>query len=152
MNDAKSRISRSMARPHMQESYRKYESVVLFIWLSHVTHMNESLHTYVRVFSRIWTSHVTQLKIKDPSGTWRVCSKPSESFSDITGFTGVCNGDTEWRRLIGSPKFQIIFHKRATNYRALLRKMTYKDKASYASPQACMRCIYMNLNLTICTV
>ena len=40
---------------------------------------------------------------------------------------------TGWRRLIGSPKLQIIFHKRATKYRALLRKMTYEDKASYGS-------------------
>ena len=29
------------------------------------------------------------------------------------------------RRLIGSPKLQIIVHKRATKYRSLLRKMTY---------------------------
>jgi len=35
---------------------------------------------------------------------------------------------TGWRRLVGSPKLQIIFHKRATKYRSLLRKMTYKDK------------------------
>ena len=34
-------------------------------------------------------------------------------------------------RLIGSPKVQIIFHKRATKYRSLLQKMTYKDKGSY---------------------
>jgi len=40
---------------------------------------------------------------------------------------------TGWRRLIGSPKLQIIFHKRATKYRALLLKMTYKDKGSYES-------------------
>ena len=33
-------------------------------------------------------------------------------------------------RLIGSRKVQIIFHKRATKYRSLLRKMTYKDKGS----------------------
>jgi len=33
-----------------------------------------------------------------------------------------------WRRLIGSPKLQINFHKRATKYRSLLQKMTYKDK------------------------
>jgi len=39
----------------------------------------------------------------------------------------------EWRRPIGCLKSQVIFHKRATNIRALLRKMTYKDKASYAS-------------------
>ena len=33
-----------------------------------------------------------------------------------------------WRRLIGSPMLQIIFHKRATEYRSLLRKTTYQDK------------------------
>ena len=44
---------------------------------------------------------------------------------------------TGWRRLIGSPKLQIIFHKRATKYRALLRKMNYKDKGSYESSPPC---------------
>jgi len=32
---------------------------------------------------------------------------------------------------------QIIFHKRATKYRALLLKMTYKDKGSYESSPPC---------------
>ena len=40
---------------------------------------------------------------------------------------------TGWRRLIGSPKLQIIFHKRATKYRSLLQKIAYKDKGSYES-------------------
>jgi len=44
---------------------------------------------------------------------------------------------TGWRRLIGSPKLQIIFHKRANKYRSLLRKMTYKDKGSYESSPPC---------------
>jgi len=44
---------------------------------------------------------------------------------------------TGWRRLIGSPKLQIILHKRATKYRSLLRKTTYKDKGSYESSPAC---------------
>jgi len=39
--------------------------------------------------------------------------------------------------LIGSPKLQIIFHKRATKYRSLLRKMTYKDMGSYESSPPC---------------
>ena len=43
-----------------------------------------------------------------------------------------------WQRLIGSPKLQIIFQKRATKYRALLRKMTYKDNASYVSSSSCI--------------
>ena len=46
--------------------------------------------------------------------------------------------DTGWRRLIGSPKLQIIFHKRATKYRSLLRKMTYKDKGSCESSPPCV--------------
>ena len=45
---------------------------------------------------------------------------------------------TGWRRLIGSPKLQIIFLKRATKYRALLLKMTYKDKGSYGSSPPCI--------------
>ena len=40
---------------------------------------------------------------------------------------------TGWRTLIGSPKLQVIFRKRATNYRALLWKVTYEDKGSYES-------------------
>jgi len=55
---------------------------------------------------------------------------------------------TGWRRLIGSPKVQIIFHKRATKYRALLRKMTYKDKGSYESSPPCMRNTSWDLTCT----
>jgi len=47
---------------------------------------------------------------------------------------------TGWRRCIECLKLLVSFHKRATNYRALLRKMTYKDKTSYASsPQGLYR-------------
>ena len=47
--------------------------------------------------------------------------------------------DTGWRRLIGSPKLQIIFRKRATKYKSLVRKMTYKDKGSCESSPPCTR-------------
>ena len=39
---------------------------------------------------------------------------------------------TGWTRLIRYLKLQVIFRNRATNFRALLRKMTYEDKASHA--------------------
>jgi len=42
------------------------------------------------------------------------------------------NHGTEWQRPIGCLKLQVIFRKRATMYRALLRKLTCKDKASYS--------------------
>jgi len=63
-----------------------------------------------------------------------------------------------WRRVIGCHKLQIIYRKRAANYGALLRKMTYKDKASYDFTPPCSvficRWIYMyihiyNTNLSI---
>jgi len=50
----------------------------------------------------------------------------------------LCLPCTGWRRLIGSHKWQIIFHKRATKYRSLLREMTYKNKGSYESSPPCI--------------
>ena len=47
------------------------------------------------------------------------------------------NSVTEWRRPIGCLKMQVIFGKRATNCRTLLRKMTYKDQASCGSAPRC---------------
>jgi len=44
---------------------------------------------------------------------------------------------TGWQRPIGCLKLQVIFRKRATNYRALFREMTYKDKASHGCSPPC---------------
>jgi len=46
---------------------------------------------------------------------------------------------TEWRRLIWCLNLQVISRKRATNYRALWRKMTYKDVAPYDSTPPCTK-------------
>jgi len=46
---------------------------------------------------------------------------------------------TGWPRLIACLKLQVIFRKRATNYRALLRKMTCEDNASYGSSPPCTK-------------
>jgi len=65
-----------------------------------------------------------------------------------------------WRRRIKSPKLQIIFHKRATKYRSLLRKMTCKDKGSYQSSPPCTLylapnicktgfCVYLSICLSV---
>jgi len=55
----------------------------------------------------------------------------------ICGIYIPCVRDTGWWRPIGCLKLQVIFRKSAINYRALLRKMTYKDKASYGSSPPC---------------
>jgi len=69
-----------------------------------------------------------------PAITWK-CPALTQTSPYITKKSPTCT--TGWRRLIGSPKLQIILHKRATKYRSLLRKMTYKDKASYESSPPC---------------
>ena len=60
--------------------------------------------------------------------------------------------DTGWRRLIGSLKLQIIFHKRATEYRSLLRKMTYKDKRSDESSPPCITYEVCDVVYEVCDV
>ena len=46
--------------------------------------------------------------------------------------------DAGQRRPIECFKSQVIFRKRTTNYRALLRKITYTHKASYESSPLCI--------------
>jgi len=46
--------------------------------------------------------------------------------------------DKGWQRCIGSLQLQVFFRKRVTIYRALLQKMTNKDKASIASSPPCI--------------
>ena len=65
---------------------------------------------------------------------WLVSVTDSHDLSNQSHDSAVA--DTGWRRLIGCLKLQVIFHK-ATNYRALLQKMTYKDKASNGSSPPC---------------
>ena len=58
------------------------------------------------------------------------------------------NDGTGWQRLIGSPKLQIIFHKRATKYGSLLQKMTYEDKGFYESSPP----FELRVSLFVCAV
>jgi len=46
---------------------------------------------------------------------------------------------TGWWRCLGNLKMQVSFRKRATNYRALWRTMTYQDKASCPSSPPCIK-------------
>ena len=54
--------------------------------------------------------------------------------------------DTEWRRLLESPKLQIIFRKRATKYRSLLRKMSLGHAVSCVGPSSREGCTYVYLS------
>ena len=72
--------------------------------------------------------------------TWLILSYSSTLHSDLA---------TGSRRLIGSPKLQIIFHKRAIKYRSPLRKMTYKDKGSYESWPPCIQLCKQSANISL---
>ena len=103
---------------------------------AYVVAMISRLLKIVRLFCRI-------LSLLEGSFAKTICSHVF--YTHITG----------WRRLIGSPKLQIIFHKRATKYRSLLRKMTYKDKGSYESSPpyntqlVCRICVHSYVVATI---
>jgi len=61
------------------------------------------------------------------------------------------NLDSGWQRLIGCLKLQVIFRKRATSCRDLLRKLTHKDKASYMTlHHPVPRIFHICLSTTLC--
>jgi len=56
------------------------------------------------------------------------------TFPDLPdGVSNSCEITGLGRRCMGCVKSQVSFRTRATDYRAFLRKITYRDKVSYAS-------------------
>jgi len=70
--------------------------------------MDEVCHTNEWVVPHMWMSHAACMTSK------------------VTHMNELRHTHTEWRRPVVCLKLQVIFRKRATNYMALLRKMTYK--------------------------
>jgi len=142
--------------------------VMSHTWMSHITYINESCHTYECttreyggdvesngwchthewVMSRVWMNHNTHTNVLHANtqvvsnlNKLRLCHVTHMDESCYTYECTTCEygSDTGWQRPIRCLKLQVIFRKRATHYRALLRKMTYKDKASYGSSPPCIR-------------
>ena len=114
MNKKKNQcIPLQMCPSHMNKSVR-------------LTRIDESWHTY-KWGVRAHMCNVTRMNA--------VMAQYACVMAYVCNITHECTG---WRRLIGSPKLQIIFHKRATKYRSLLWKMTYEDKGSYESSPPCI--------------
>ena len=108
--------------------------------------MMYSVHLFMCVRDFVLSTPCTHVHIRH---TIYICTCVSVCTQTNVQYTG--SFDTGWRRLIGSPKLQIIFHKRATKYRALLRKLTSKDKGSYESSPPC-RCVGYAVYICLCTV
>jgi len=104
--------------------------------------------SYACASSRIHSSYELRVCVRAPSdmtwhdvSQWATCALLlARQYARRRARRGVSRRviwATGWRRLIGSPKLQIIFHNRATRHRSLLRKMTYEDKGSYESSPPC---------------
>jgi len=99
-------------------AYLNFDAEVLMHLLAFIEYPSFLLSLcLMRVFS-CW--HSTAL-------LWEDCMSFRKDTQDTTGR----------RRYIGCLNLQVIFRNRSTNSRALLRKMTYKDKASYGSSPTC---------------
>ena len=110
---------------HMTNSYVLYD---LFMCVTRLMHMCHLTHSFVCRDSFICVMLFIHMCDMTHSYTWHdVLFWLLTSSEETTG----------WRRLRGCLKLQVIFCKRATNYRALLRKVTHKDKPSYASSPPC---------------
>jgi len=62
------------------------------------------------------------------------CVASSEAADAAAASLATAMYHTGWQRLIGCLKLQVIFRKRSTNYRALLRKMTCEDPMGLRHP------------------
>ena len=111
---------------YMNESRHVWMCHVAYMedWMGRLTYVNESSHMRGWVMSRIFGSAIAHIRSN------RVIRMI---------LLVVCACNTGWRRPIGCLKLQVTFRNRATNYRALLQKMTYKDKASYGSWLPCIK-------------
>ena len=94
-----------------------------------------SQDVFIRVTWRIHTCVATRPYVSRDSFT---CVTRIHMCGVIRWYVWLTASGTGWRRPIGCLKLQVIFCKRATNYRALLRKMTCEDKASYESSPPCI--------------
>jgi len=99
-------------------------------WLPNEPFNRQYIRFQISVFTHMQNIQVCSNKLRDP-----------HVYIHTYVYTG-------WRRLIGSPKLQIIFHKRAIKYRSRLRKMICKDKGSYESSPPCTRVLAHNY---VCT-
>ena len=129
----------------MNESYYRHIHICVYTYICIYTHIPHMLHIWMSHTRRHSDSHKQrQRQTSSPRHIWstgyirggwgEVMCVCIHSLPFRSGFLVKNRTDaTGWRRPIECLKLQVIFRKRATNYRALFRKTTYKDMASYGS-------------------
>jgi len=119
-------MNKSRHVPHMNKSGLGHPYVRIHTpstGENHVTHMYESRHTYTQVLSHICV----------------MCDK-------IHADTKVCVSH------IGCLKLQVSFRQRTTNFKALLRKMSYRanDYRVLLRKIICVMCDKIHANIKVC--
>ena len=134
--------------------------VMSHVWLSHVTYMNISCLKYesvmchiwatplrylqgLWVMSHVWLSHVSSMNISCLKYELVMCdiwATPFRRLQDlrVLSYVSLSQG-TGWRRLIGSPKLQIISHNEPLNIGHFCGKWPIKirDAMSLRHPVLC---------------
>jgi len=122
-------------RPQMKLRSKPFTSHVAQIYMSYHTHIYTSVlsHTCIHELCHtyIYMSHVTRC-IYDSCNTYIYISEEPQTKSRAQWTLYL-----PWRRHKECLKLQVIFRRRATNHRALLWKMTCRDKASCESSPLC---------------
>jgi len=133
---------------HMNESCHTYPRDMSHFWLGEGTPLYATRSTYEWVMSHICTWHVTynmslyvtcifanhvavcDMYFRHPVQSIEIFEYLNACYSRYVVLVPDATKVTGWRRPIGCLKLQVIFRKRATNYRTLVRKMTHKYKGS----------------------
>ena len=125
------------ARMHVYSLYVAHVCIHAYIHTYLHTYMHTYIHTCIYTCIPIYIHKYIHTHVNKIWKNWKIWPPFFLKYLEMATHIYKYNKDqsigTGWRRLIGSPKLQLIFHKRATKYRSLLQKMTYKDKGSYES-------------------
>jgi len=115
------------------------------------THTNtyKQIHTHVRMHTHKFTTYI-HVATRSDSTQHTVCVRACMTQPHNISCSHSVS-DRGWRRCIRCLKLQVYFYKRTTNNRALLRKMTCKDKASYASSTPCSEFTATHCSTLQCT-
>jgi len=112
----------------------------LFIFATWLIHMCDMTYSYVRHDSFICVTWLIHMCDMTRSYVWHdsfICATWLIHMCDMN-YLGLCAGIAACHKIAACQEIAACFPKRATNYRALLQKMTYKHKVSYWSLSPCL--------------
>jgi len=128
-----------------------YIHIYTYIYIYAYIYIYVCIYIYISWSNCIRWSGVIVRHLDQDTSSQRTSSHLHTKCNPIKTLGGTTSYDLNTRRSLWvfhviafGPSLQVLFHKRATKYRSLLRKMTYKDKGSYESSPPCTTCVQMH--------